>query len=317
VRDCCAPLDDPVTIRRVPIMTFSLSRTPACCALALALSVAAGCGGGESDAPPVATPTVTLNHDTVPASSPLEVTYKFTVADTAQINGDYRVLVHIVDADEEQMWTFDHDPPVPTSRWKPGQTIEYTHTEWIPVYPYVGEAAIHIGLYSTADNTRLPLNGDHVGQNAYRAARFQLLPQSDNLLMIYKDGWHGLEAARDNPAVEWQWTKKEATLAFKNPRKDAVFYLDVDSPGAQFHQSQQVEVRLGDAVVDQFTITSNPADRQLRKIALPAAQIGTSDMAELTIAVDNTFTPAKVNPSASNDPRELGVRVFHAFVDAR
>ena len=58
------------------------------------------------------------------------------------------------------------------------------------------------------------------------------------------------------------------------------------------------------------------AERRLPH-ALPAAQIGTSDMAELEISVDTTFTPAKVNPSASNDPRELGVRVFHAFVDAR
>ena len=39
-------------------------------------------------------------------------------------------------------------------------------------------------------------------------------------------------------------------------------------------------------------------------------------MAELVISVDKTFVPAVVNAS-SKDPRELGVRVFHAFVDPR
>ncbi len=33
--------------------------------------------------------------------------------------------------------------------------------------------------------------------------------------------------------------------------------------------------------------------------------------------VDKTFVPALVTASNSKDPRELGVRVFHAFVDAR
>jgi hypothetical protein len=277
----------------------------------------AGCGGGESTAPPVATPTVTLSHDRAPAASPLEIDYKFVVANDAQINGDYRVMVHIVDVDEEMMWTFDHEPDVPTSQWKPGQTIEYKRTEWIPVYPYVGESAVHIGLYSTKDNTRLALAGEHVGQNAYRVARFQLLPQSDNLLMIFKEGWHGVEASQDNPGVEWQWTKKEATLAFRNPRKDVLFYFDVDSPGAEFHQAQKITVSVGEHTLDEFTITPAPEARQLRKIPIRADQIGTADMAELKIAVDNTFTPAKANPAISSDPRELGVRVFHAFVDPR
>jgi hypothetical protein len=55
----------------------------------------------------------------------------------------------------------------------------------------------------------------------------------------------------------------------------------------------------------------------LRKIKLSAAQIGTAEMAELHIAVDRTFFPAQVAGANSKDPRELGVRVFHAFVDPR
>jgi hypothetical protein len=33
--------------------------------------------------------------------------------------------------------------------------------------------------------------------------------------------------------------------------------------------------------------------------------------------VDKTYVPALVTAANSKDPRELGIRVFHAFVDAR
>ena len=119
--------------------------------------------------------------------------------------------------------------------------------------------------------------------------------------------------AEHNASVEWQWTKKDATLVFKNPRKDSVFYFDVDNPGGVFNEPQQVQVRLGDEVVDTFTLT--PGHEALRKISLAEAKLGSADMAELQISVDKTFVPALVNAAASKDSRELGVRVFHAFVE--
>src|SRR5690349_14010566 len=78
------------------------------------------CRSKQPAAPPVATPTVTLNHERVPLGSPLEITYKFVVANDAKFAEDYRVFVHVVDADEELMWTDDHNPPTPTTQWKPG-----------------------------------------------------------------------------------------------------------------------------------------------------------------------------------------------------
>jgi len=40
-------------------------------------------------------------------------------------------------------------------------------------------------------------------------------------------------------------------------------------------------------------------------------------MSEVQISVDTTFVPMLVEGSGSKDKRELGVRVFHAYVDAR
>ena len=278
--------------------------------------MAIGCGRKDQAMPPVATPGITLNHDRAPAGSPLEITYKFFVASDAKFAEDYRAMVHVVDSDEELMWTDDHNPPVPTTQWKPGQTVEYTRTVFVPIFPYVGDATIQVGLYSTKDQTRLPLNGDDVGQRAYKVGRVQLTPQTDNLFMVFKTGWQPAEVADRNNAVEWQWTKKEATLAFKNPKKDVVLYLDVDSPGANLHGAQQVQVMAGGQQADQFTLKPDE-DRVSRKIKIPAAQIGAEDMSELKIVVDKTFIPAQVSGSNSKDPRELGVRVFHSYVDPR
>ena len=274
--------------------------------------LAAGCRKREPPVPPVATPAVTLNHLKAPLGSPIEITYSFAVAGQATFDQTYRVMVHVVDADEELMWTDDHDPPVPTTEWKPGQRIEYTRTVFVPVYPYVGEASIQLGLYSTADQTRLPLEGEEVGKRAYKVGRLQLAPQTENVFTVFKDGWHPSEVAERNASVEWQWTKKEATLAFKNPKQDTLFYLDLDNPGGVFNEPQQVQVRLGDHIVDTFALT--PGHEILRKMRLTGANLGSGDMAELRISVDRTFVPALIS-TASKDPRELGVRVFHAFVE--
>jgi hypothetical protein len=272
------------------------------------------CRRKEAPAPPMATPSVTLNHDRAPLGSPLDITYKFVVANGAQFTEDLRAMVHVVDADDELIFAFDHNPPIPTTQWKPGQTVEYTKTVFIPVYPYVGEATIQVGLHSTTTQKRVTLAGDDAGQHAYKVAKIQLQPQTENVFTVFKDGWHPGEVAEHNALVEWQWTKKDATLSFKNPKKDCLFYFDVDNPGSVFNEPQKVTVTLGGQVVDEFTL--QPKQPELRKIPLKAAQLGTADVAELLISVDKSYIPA-VLVAGSKDPRELGVRVFHAYIDPR
>ena len=296
-------------IQRIPRQPVALGVA----ALVLASSLAA-CRKKESPAPPMATPSVSLSHDKTPLGSPIDITYKFVVASDATFTEDLRVMVHVVDADEELIFAFDHNPPVPTTQWKPGQTVEYTKTVFVPIYPYVGEATIQVGLHSTTTQKRVTLAGDDAGQHAYKVAKLQLQPQTENVFTVFKEGWHPGEIAEHNATVEWQWTKKDATLSFKNPKKDSVFYLDVDNPGSVFNETQQVTVTLGGQVIDEFTL--QPRQPQLRKVTLKAAQLGTGDVAELVISVDKTYVPATLLPG-SKDPRELGVRVFHAYIDPR
>ena len=135
-----------------------------------ALVAAPACRKKQVDLPPVATPTITFASTRIPLGSPVEVTYKFQVAQGATFDDNYIVLVHFLDSDDELMWTDDHQPPVPTSTWKPGQTIEYKRTMFAPIYRYVGQATVHIGLYSPKTSKRLQLAGESNGQLEYKAA---------------------------------------------------------------------------------------------------------------------------------------------------
>lgn len=275
--------------------------------------VAGGCRKSTRNEPPVATPTVTLSHSKVPLGSPLEITYEFKVAPGAKFDQDYRVFSHFKDADEELMWTDDHFPPTPTTQWKPGDTIKYTRLMFVPVYPYVGDASVDLGLYGK-DGKRLPLQATDRGGYEFRVAKLQVAPQTDNIYLTFKDGWHSAEMAPDNATNEWHWSKKEATLSFKNPKRNVVFYLDVDATSRLISEPQSVSVRVGDQVLDSFALG---AKAELHRVPITAAQLGGDDKVDLKIVVDKTFVPAVVTAGSQKDTRELGIRVFHAFVEAQ
>ncbi len=281
----------------------------ACAATLALLAPSVSCSRKAANEPPVAAPSLTLSHDKVPIGSPVKLTYKFVVAPNAKFDTDYWVFVHVLDPTGEQLWTDDHQPTPPTSAWKPGQTVEYTRTVFVPNYPYIGEAVVRLGLYDRASGNRLTLNAQEASRKEYVVTKFQLQPQSENIFLIYKDGWHPTEVATDNAASEWQWTKKTSTISFKNPRKDSIFYLEYDARTDLFTPPQQVTIRVGPQSVGTFAADSR--DRKLVTFPITAAQFGTDDMTELTLDVDKTFGPG------TGDNRDLGIRVFHAFVEPK
>jgi len=276
--------------------------------------LAAACGS-EPGGPPVAEPSVQFSRTQIALGSPVDVTYRFNVAGDASFDQDYHVMVHFLDSEGELMWTDDHQPPTPTSQWKAGQAISYTRTMFVPVVPYIGETAVNVGLYSVRDKRRLPLSGETSGQHAYRVATVELLPQTGNVFLVFKNGWHEAEVAPQNPGVEWQWTKKTATLTFRNPRRDSTFYLHADNPGGGFGEPQTVEILVNGQTVDSFELA--PGQEVIHRAPIPASALGGGDMAELQIQVDKTFVPALLPAASSRDARELGVRVFHLFVEPR
>jgi len=280
----------------------------------LALAAAVGGCHRSTNEPPVATPSVSVNHSRVPLGSPLEITYEFKVAaDAPAFKEDYRVFVHFVDGDQELMWTDDHFPPTPTTQWKAGQTIKYNRLMFVPVYPYVGDAAIDVGLYGK-DNKRLALAGTEKGQRAYEVAKVQVAPQTESIYLTFKDGWHLAEISSENASTEWHWTKKEATLSFKNPKANAMFYLDYGGQPKVMAEPQTVTVSIGTEVVDTFQVGKTG---DVRRIPVTVNQLGTGDQVEIKLTLDRTFIPTVVTAGAQPDKRELGLCVFHAFVETR
>jgi hypothetical protein len=276
-------------------------------------SCAISCSSTDDNAAPIATPSVTLGSQAAAIGSPIEMRYRFAVAANAPaITEDYWVFVHFLDTDGELMWTDDHEPSPPVRQWKPGSTVEYARTMFIPKFPYVGATRVEVGLYSQASGERLPMTGQTRGQRSYEVATFEMRLQSDNLFVIFRDGWHETEVGGEGSGLEWQWSKKDATLSFSNPKRNVDLLLQLDQPVEAFSMPQRVEVRAGPEVVDSFTLPTGRTE--LRRIKLSSAQLGTGDTVELTISVDRTFVPAAIPALKSNDPRDLGVRVFRAFV---
>lgn len=284
-------------------------RTIAAGLMALAVSSITACSHADNT-PPVATPTFTASKDRVALGGPVDFTFQFDVV--APIKDDYRVLVHVVNPDGDTIWIDDHDPAIPTSQWKPGQKVQYTRQRFLPVLPYTGEATVRVGLYK--GDQRLPMQGAEVNQRTYKVGTLQLLPQAENVFIIYKSGWNAPEFTPDN-SREWQWTQKSATVNFKNPRKDVTLFLETDARVDLFTPPQQVAIVIAGKTVKTFAADS--AASVLQRIPITAAELGNDDMVELKLDLDKAFVPAKLPNAANTDSRELGIRVYHLFVDPK
>ena len=130
--------------------------------------------------------------------------------------------------------------------------------------------------------------------------------------VIYIEGWHNLEVP-EGGGIEWRWSKREGHIWLRNPKRDAVFVIELDQPLTVLPRPQRVEIRVGAAVVDRFDLP--PGGRDVRRVAISAAQLGTDNISRMVVRVDEAFVPAAVPGAQGGDTRELGVRVFDAYVE--
>jgi hypothetical protein len=266
-------------------------------------------------AKPVAVASVSVTPAVVASGMPVELDVRFAVApDAPPFREDYAVFIHVVDDDGQMIGSTDHAPPTPTRQWKPGSTIEYKHSEYAPISDYVGEATFVVGLYSKSSGERVPLAGDAVEPRAVRAGSFEIRERSEPYAVIFREGWHASEAPKGS-GLEMRWSMKSGNLMFTNPRRDVEFTLELDQPASVFPVAQHIEIRRGETVVDEFDLEPGPS--MVRKIALSQSQLGEDNTVDLAVVSDKTFVPAKFASLQSSDTRQLGVRVFRAFVQPK
>ena len=304
---------------RLHMVRSTIVRGTAASASLVLLAGLSGCGPTDS-APPLATPAVELSRSSVALGGALVMRYRFTVApDITGIPGDYQVFVHFLDTDGALMFTDDHAPPQPTGGWRPGQEIEYDRRMIVPLYPYIGEATVAVGLYSLQDGDRLPLEGRHLGERAYQVGTVEMVPQSGNAfgtdsengLATYADGWHAVESGANR---DWRWTTGRATIAFPNPRTAATLHLEVAGHSELLETAQRLTLEIDGTEIE--TLDLAPEAPIFHRIDVPAESLGDDVTIGLTLNVEGTFVPAELTGNENPDQRELGARVFYAFLES-
>jgi len=277
-------------------------------------ALAAGCGRRKPVEVNDITPSVKINRPRAPLGSPIEVTYTWTVGPAAKkLDQDYRAFLHLLDSHQVLLVAESHLPTPPPSTWEPGKTYSYTLTHFVPIYPYVGEVEVRLGLYPPQGRGERPaMKGEDAGLREYKVATMELLPQTENVFLVYKEGWHNPEAHPENPSMERTWTKKEGLVSFKNPKQDVIVYLQADTCVKCFAQLPVLTVLVGDKAG--LTLPIEDAQVFLKKIKVKAEDLGTEEWVDLRLAMNQSFVPKLLTPPLNTDDRELGLLVYHLYV---
>lgn len=261
---------------------------------------------------PVAVVGLAVDRPHVALGASVDVTIRFDVARHIEpLSEDCRVVLEMLDEEYRVLWSAAHDPAVPTSAWRPMQSIRYTRRIRIPSYPYIGPAVLAIALQSPVSGARLPLAGNEVREFAYRGAALTIEPPHESSFVAHEAGWHRFEFTAQDQR-EWRWTTGRALLSFLNPHQAVRLQLAVQGRPDLFDRPQQLSLVSGERTLADVTLDTNSV-RNL-DYQLSAADLGPDDVARVELLVDQTFTPADLGGSSA-DTRELGVRVFETYVE--
>ena len=278
--------------------------------VACTCSIASACSRASEAVPGVASVSATIAPAGAEAGAPVLLSYSFTVAaEAGRLPADQWVFVHALDDSNELLWTDDHAPPTPTQTWKAGEPVVYRRTMFIPRDVEPGDIRFEVGLFSRASGERLPLNGTDRGMRSYEGGTVSVVAPTNPV--VAGEGWHNPETG-EGPGRQWQWSRKEGRLSFRNPKAPVTLYLEINQPVTALPSSQAVDVRGPSGSLT--TVTVPPGSTQLVRIPMSPDQLGPAETVEVTVGVGETFVPAATAQLKSNDTRELGIRLLNAFV---
>jgi hypothetical protein len=267
------------------------------------LVVCAACRSQPRDTTARTSIEVTPLQTAVELGAPIDVEYRLSrVPDAPPLAGTWWVFVHVADEHGNLLWTDDHPPPSPPSSWG-AAPVTYRRTMFAPRVAYTGRASIRAGLFSR--------DGAHGVRNGTVEQSFELRPASNAVFISYGDGWHGAERDAGEAAREWRWSTGDARLSFRNPRRDATLWLELDQP-VNAVGPQTVELRAASELIASIRVAAGA--RRIERVPLPGPRLGSAPMVDIDLHVQPTFVPATIAGAASQDTRQLGVRVFNVHV---
>lgn len=253
--------------------------------------------------------TVNFADETLTDNLMTDIQYEWkTSGDFLPVNKDYTVYAHFWHGDN-LLFQDDHVPPVPTSKWEPGQEYKYQRRVYIPSFidefdpSFKGEEQVRlsVGLYNPFDRTGEP-------NREVLTSRLKVYPPPpDTPEIIYESGWYDQEIDPNAPLRKWRWTGPEARCIVDNPQRDALLVIR-GGVNKDIISDQKITVKINDLVLDEFI----PDEIIFEKsYSVKMEMLGDKDEFSLAIAVDKTFIPSKIFPQ-NKDERELGCQV--AFV---
>jgi len=257
------------------------------------------------------TPKLSVNKKSAEMGTPIEMTYAFsTKPDYVALNKNLTVFVHFLDPKRVLRFQDDHQPPKPTSDWRPGGNYNYTRTVFIPRNIPAGEYRIAMGIYSPEQGQREVLDAKEFEHRTYDMGTLLIEIPPTEPVMQYSQGWYDPESTPGDISTRWRWTKKEAILKVRNPKADALLYANLDGVPSKFTEPQTVTITVNDHQIDSFKITRN--EPEMKKYQVAKNLLGDGKMVDVKVAVDRTFIPA--DDKTSKDTRELGVRVYQLYL---
>ena len=133
----------------------------------------------------------------------------------------------------------------------------------------------------------------------------ELLPQTENIFLVYKEGWHNPESSPQNPSLERTWTKKDALVSFKNPKKDVLVYLEADTNAKAFDQPPVLTVAVGGKTG--LVVPIEDSEVFLKKIRVKAADLGDRGVGGPAPLDEPVLRAQGSRASTHTDDRELGL----------
>jgi hypothetical protein len=247
----------------------------------------------------------------IPWSAPFEIAYTWEPGEEFDSEGrDYLVFLHFVDDSGVVVAQDDHEPPVPTSQWRPGQPIEYRRWFRFIDRLEVEHVDVVAGLYDEAG--RVAMRGFERRPDYPKLARLDIRLEDETGAPLRGGGWYELERSPSSGEL-WHWMSEDATAVFSNPRRDSILHMEASAPVPLLGHPQRVQVYLHDVEIADFTIDSD--DRLRWQFPVAAADFGDDDFIEFRIHAETSVVPSEVLPD-SDLTRRLGLKVFYLHLSS-
>ena len=232
----------------------------------------------------------------------MAVTYRWQVgSQPIPRDAGYRAFVHFVAADGALLLTDDHEPLPPPEAWEPGATYEYTRVVFTHEQ-FPGPLQVRLCLHDRRDGRRAAMKAPPAPQAAYPVGTLDVLRRRSDRRPLFFSGFSEPWTRLSQPFESFRGMGREAVIACRNPRADAVLFLKASTAVGSFPSPPTLRVSVG-GTVRELGLTE--AGSFTVAVPLDARHLGRQEYTDVTLSMSATFR---------EDGREHGLTVERAIL---